>query len=326
MAVGAAALVALSAAFAAAGWLALVAIVLAGMLRAAETRPRLMREQSEPRSVARRWLFRGVTVVARTSMIALFASAFAAYLFEESAALAVVVFLLFVAVAEVADVRVNTYYRRWLAGVALVGALVFVGVCLSISPVEGMRQAETGGVGGLLPAVAASTVLFTGVRLPASTVARSVLRLGTAVGAVLVVAAAAAYQIGPIRLGLSSTPLREVLVAAEAGALLPLLAVVVVLTTAPAALQECRGLREAFPEREDGRRERAGLVLPSVVAAGVLAVLLDPLGCLLVAAALGLARTLLRAVAAARQDGGALPPVVGVAAASLLVGLALAAL
>lgn len=326
MAVGAAALLALSAAVAAAGWLALAAIVFAGLLRAAETRPALLEGTPPVRSTFWRWAPRGVALVERTSRIALFAAVFATYLFEGSAFLAIVVFLAVVGLAEAAAVRVDTYYRRWLTGAALVAAVVFVIVCLSIAPVEGTRQADTGGVGGLLSAIVVLTVVFSGVDLPASTRLRGWSRLGVAVGAVLAVTAVAMYQIGPVRLGLSSTPLRAVLVAAEAEALLPLLAVVVALTTVPAALQECSGLREAFPETEDEWRHRLAIVLPGVVAAGALAIVLEPLACLLIAAAAGLVRVLLRAAPAARRGGGFLAPAVVTSAGALLVVLVLAVL
>lgn len=341
MRVAAAALVALGAAAGFAGWYVCGAIVLA--LAFTHAANRLVLPVS-PTPRRQQWLAGGVTLASQTVCAALFASVFAAYLFPAHTALAAPLCVLVVGVAAIAGLRVNTYYRRWFAGVALLAAAVFLAICLTIPPAQriGADAVPSGGgallaisvqrvgadagppVGGVLLAIAVCVPLFAGTRsVRAGGGLRGYLSIATVAVVPVAVAAAAMYQIGPVRFGLYPTSLHTVIVAAEASSLLALLAVTVALTTVPACLDALRQVRTCFEEGEGSWRTSARDMLPGLVAAAALATVLEPVRALLVAAVVVLLRALLRAVLVLRQRRNIPAIVVAVVAVVLLVSVPL---
>lgn len=317
MRVGAAALVGLAVAVGLAGWYALGAIVLGLLFTHAAHHLRA----PAPPAGWQQWLSSGVLVGTQTAYAALFAAVLADYLFAAAAALVAPLFILVVAVAEVAGTRVNTYYRRWFAGLTLAAVVVFLAISLTIPPVErpGLDAGSAPGGPGVLLAVAIATALFAGVATEYPGTKRGYLRFGAAAAALLAVAAAAMYQIGPVRFGLSPTSLRDVIVSAEAAPLIGLLAATVVLTTVPAGIDALRQARACLEPAAARWQARARYTLPCATVAAALAGVLGPVSCLLVATALVLSRVLLRALLVLRQRRNVPALLVAAAAVVLLV-------
>lgn len=281
---GAGLLVALAAGSAVAGWWLLVGIVLAGLLawlgaECAATVP--------PRT---EWLLDGARTAARLAGVPLFAAAFAVYLVPRYSALIALCVVLVVTAVDAAGFTLPRLARGWLLGILLAAAAGLVAVCLAISPAPAV-----GGTPPFTGAFAAGAVFFPllahrevtrgatgkekGIRKLAT---RSVWWLAGSVAVALAVCAAALYQIGGVRLGLSRVPLRDLLAAGDGQALLPLLTGVVVIATVPAALGALARAREGFPVRPV-----ASMACGAVAAVG--AVLLEPVEALLLAATLALA-------------------------------------
>lgn len=330
MQVAAAALVALAAASAAAGWYVFGAVALGvgfilGMRRLAlETPPHMPQ-----------WLSAGLTAAVGIGRVALAASVFAAYLFPTRPVAAGAGMILVVTVADAAGVHLEPYYRRWLAGILLVTLAVFLAVCLAIAPVPAMtfgnEAAEMPDVAAGSRALAVVIVPLSGLRAGTGTGWRRYASPVVAVAGVVAVAAASMYQLGAVRFGLSPTSLRTVFVAADARALLPVLAIAVAVTTVPAALDGL-GQSRSLP----GRQRTPGRTLSGALCglgAAALVVVSGPVGVLLVCAVLLLGYTLGLAVTVllSRRSGlavlmilvagallSALPPV------ALLSGLAVA--
>ncbi|MPY98621.1 MAG: hypothetical protein GEU97_11615 [Actinophytocola sp.] len=169
--------------------------------------------------------------------------------------------------------------RRALAVVLTVAALAFVGVCAGITPADGMASADGGTpavVGVLLTAV-----LFAALLDVASGRGTSFIRLATATVLAVAVSLAALYQLGPVRLSLAPTSLRDALAAADATALTTLFHVVVVLATVPALLVV---LASARRELATGPRALVGVGYALAAAA----TLLGPATALAVAATLAI--------------------------------------
>lgn len=124
--------------------------------------------------------------------------------------------------------------RRMLAAVLTLAALAFVGVCVGITPVDGMASADraTPAVVGVLLAAVLFVALFDVV----SAHGASLTRLSAATVLAVAVSLAALYQLGAVRLSLSPTSLRDALAAADAAALTTLFHGVVVLAAVPALL------------------------------------------------------------------------------------------
>lgn len=320
MQVGASVLVAIAAATAAAGWLALPAIVLAFLLTGIglagrpfvdEWLPRHTHQARQvdlsPRTVeagaaTRRRVAavaRGVHGAAAVAAVALCGSVFATYLLPEVAPVAAGGLVAGAAAADIAGVRLDTYWRRWIVGFLLVAVLVFVVTCLAIEPVRAPVSQQPVGVAGVLLAGTACVPVFSGI----ATGSRTRLRAGAGLAAALAVAAAALYQLGPVRLGLSATSLRDLLAAADAQELRPVLAVAVVLATVPAALASMARARHRLGRSDDGLRSRAASAVATGVAACALTVTLEPVQTLLVAAVPVLGAALLRAAGWIRRDG-----------------------
>ncbi|MBB3051967.1 hypothetical protein FHS23_002996 [Prauserella isguenensis] len=233
----------------------------------------------------------GFARAARLAIVVLAASTFAAYLAPDHRPAVAVLLVAGVAVADVAGIGLDAYWRRWVGGLLLVAGGAFVAVCLGVSPVRS-PVAEPGGIGGPW-AVVAGVLSAAALFVP---VLRGRSRRTVVVGAVaaLVVAGAALYQLGPLRLGLSSTSLRDVFVAADAQPLVPVLGGVVALACLPAALT-------AFGTARDGAHPSrvVSTVVPAAVAA-IPAALLAPPAAVTVAAMLALAEFATRAATGPR--------------------------
>lgn len=237
---GAGLLIGLAAGAAAGGWWVLGGIVLAALLTAL---PVWFGRPAPPG-------LRAALAVACSALVAL---VFATYRGGEHAAV-VAVLVLAAATAVVAFGWVPpAAFRRVVTGSLLIVAAGFVAVCVAIAPPEGREGWFTGdagggfaltpvpslpGVAGALPAAGVLLALFTVLDGSASSVSRGriLVRLGSGTTVAVAVAAAALYQIGPTRLGLSPTSLRDVLVTAGAAELTGVLDLVVVLATVPALI------------------------------------------------------------------------------------------
>ncbi|RZS38860.1 APA family basic amino acid/polyamine antiporter [Herbihabitans rhizosphaerae] len=110
-----------------------------------------------------------------------------------------------------------------LAAAVLIGLTVFVLTCVTITPEQPVVVSGGGSAAGALVAALACYPAFAVGRVLAAVV------VGVTGAAV---AAAALHQMGAARFGLSRAPLRDAVVAADAGALHGFLAVVVVLAAA----------------------------------------------------------------------------------------------
>lgn len=273
---GAGLLVAPAVGAAAGGWWLLAGVVLAGVLA-------LLSARVVPIGPAGTWLTRGTHAAARLAGAPLFAAVFAVYLFPWHARLAAVVFALAATVPAVAGLSLPRYWRGWLLGVLLVSAAALVAVCLAIPPVSSpVAGTKLPGPSG---ALAAGALVF-----PLLTRRRSWWLAGS-VAVTLAVCAAELFQLGPVRLGLSPAPVRDVLAAADGQAILPLLAGVVVIATVPATSEALSEAAVAFP-----RARWATIGCGLVATAG--AALLPPASALWLAAALALADVLVTSLLA----------------------------
>jgi hypothetical protein len=199
------------------------------------------------------------------------------------------VFVLLVTAARMGGVTIHPVLLRWGAGLLLVAALAFVALCFAVEPASGYMPGNGAGPFSVLFAAAVAFPVFAG----AGGVLRS-WRLWPAAGAGLAVAVAALYQVGPVRLGLSPTSLRDVLAAADAQLLQPALAVAVAVATVAAAMA---ALESGQPrDLAQDLRGRVVAVVPSGLAAGVLACLLGPAAALVLAAVLTLAQVVAAAL------------------------------
>ncbi|GAA5114800.1 hypothetical protein [Haloechinothrix salitolerans] len=230
MILGAGLLVACAAGAAVAGPYFPAGIVLAalviGVARRAERRfPRAQRGESVIR--------RGLRAGTQLALGAMCAGTAAVYLVPGEKELVAVSLVLVVGIAAVwADVP--GALRRPLAAVLALAALAFVGVCFGLTPVEGMSAADR-----ITPAVVGvllTAVLFAALLDNASARGASLTRLAAGTGLAAAVSLAALYQLGPVRLSLAPTSLRDALAAADATALTTLFNSVVVLATVPALL------------------------------------------------------------------------------------------
>ncbi len=222
MRLGGGLLVALAAGAAGAGWWLLAGLVLASVAAGVTARV------PEPGEAL---VDRVAVAVARLSEVAVYAIAFGAYVFPAHREAAAAAFVVVVAGAGFAGLEIPTIVVRVAGGLLLAAGLVLVIVCVAVPPVgiaDGLRPPDFAGV--LVAAVLTLPFLRPAGRLNAG------LRV-LLLGAVAVLAAfAALYQLGAVRLGLSLTSLRDLLSAADADALQPLLTVVAVVATLVPAL------------------------------------------------------------------------------------------
>ncbi|WP_230424531.1 hypothetical protein [Prauserella cavernicola] len=276
MQVGAGILGALAVASSAAGWWLLGGVALAAALAfcAQWTVP-----EAEGRSAT---LYLGLRVTAGLARGAFFAAVLTAYAVPGSPWLGVGALVLLIAVADLAGMGIGDYWRRWITGLLIAAGAAFVAVSVAIAPATEVSGPGLPSPTGMLLAAAVLFPLVTGLTRG---------RLATATVVVLAVGAAALYQLGPDRLGLSVTSLRDALAAADAEALQPVLGAVVVLATVTAALAALTAAREELVPRN-----RVAGTLGCALIIGLLAVLLGPGGALFVAAALALAEALAAAI------------------------------
>ncbi|ASR34842.1 hypothetical protein BAY61_07480 [Prauserella marina] len=298
---------ALAAAASVAGWWLLAGVVVAAAL-AYCARPDTASPELPDRSSR---LLGGLGLASGVTRVVVFATVFAGYLVPGQPGPAVLGFVAVVTAATATGVVFAGYYRRWCSGLLLLAGVAFVLLCAAIAPVEVVGQAGQGvSFAGVLAAAALCFPMFAGLT------GRAV-----AVGAVMAsaVAAGALWQLGPVRLGLSPTSLRDVLAAADAAALGPLLGAVVVLATGSAALLALTGVRDSAATVFERSGRRDVLVVTALAGAltAALAVLLSPLGALLLAAAFTLAEACARALVAREAR---LPAVVTVAGTTVLFG------
>ncbi|WP_284750099.1 hypothetical protein [Amycolatopsis sp. RTGN1] len=230
MRLGGGLLVALAAAAAGAGWWMLAGLVLAAIAAGVTARV------PEPGDAL---VDRVVVAVARLSEVAVYAIAFGAYVFPAHRELAAAVFAVVVTGAGFAGLKIPTIVVRIAGVLLLLAGLVLVVVCVAVPPVgraDGLQPPDFAGV--LVAAVLTLPFLRPGGRENAGL---RVLLLG---GVAVLAAFAALYQLGAVRLGLSLTSLRDLLSAADADSLQPLLTVVAVVATVVPALAAGAEVRE----------------------------------------------------------------------------------
>jgi hypothetical protein len=261
---GAGILIALAVGAAAAGPWVLAAIALAGILAFGALRSPVAG------SPAGRW----TRAFAGLARVVVFASAFGAYVFPGSPGLAAAALVVVVTAAGLAGVSLPDLARRWVAGALLLAAGVLVALCLAIRPVDVVAPLGPPPPGGLLLATLVMFPLLT--RRPGP---RAAWWIGGSTAVALAVAAAAIYQLGPDRLGFAVTSLRDLLSAADAAALGPLL------STVPAALS-------SFTEAKSEVTASVPVTLACGLGAAVAAAFAGPVVALALAAALAFAEIL----------------------------------
>ncbi len=285
MSLGAGLVIALAVAASAAGRWLLAGIVAAALLATVGARF-TGRADDRADDRAGRWLRAG----SWAASLVVAGTAFAAYLgpstpvWGPGAGPAAAGLVVGAVLADALGVRPGVRTRRRVTGVLLVAAAVFVAVCVAIPPPETGPWGPESGTSvtgapdppGLLVATVVFVPVFAGLRT-----------VGVLVGAVVAAAvgAAALYQIGPVRLGLSANSLSDVLTAADARFLTPALTGVVVLATVGAAVAAAGRVRQALGtgDAQPGLRRRATPVVTVALAAGAAAALL-PVGAVLVTA------------------------------------------
>jgi hypothetical protein len=208
----------------------------------------------------------------RLALVVVYGIVFGDYVVPGAPAPAAAGLVLVVAAADLAGLRLPAALRRWLTVVLLAAAAVLVVLCSVIAPVPAAGGIGAPDVAGIV--VAALVVLPFLLPAAGNRVLGRTLTLG---GVAVLVTLVALVQLGPIRLGLSATSFRDLLYAADAGQLQPLLTVVVVLATVPAALTTFTDARERFAP-EGGLPGVAG----GIVGAGV-ALIVTPYMALLAA-------------------------------------------
>jgi hypothetical protein len=221
---------------------------------------------------------------ARLALVVVYAIVFGDYVVPGAPAPAAAGLVLVVAAADLAGLRLPAALRRWLTVALLVAAAVLVVLCSVIAPVPAGGGIGAPDIAGIV--VAALVVLP--FLLPAEG-DRALGRTVTLGGVAVLVTLVALVQLGPIRLGLSATSFRDLLYAADAGQLQPLLTVAVVLATVPAALTTFTDARSRFAP-EGGLLGAAGGIVGAVAA-----LLLTPYAALLAAGFGTVAELVLRA-------------------------------
>ncbi|MER6877699.1 sulfatase, partial [Amycolatopsis sp. NPDC000673] len=179
--------------------------------------------------------------LSRLTQIVVLAQAFGAYVFPLQPGYAAAALVVFVAAADFAGLRLPDLLVKWVLGVLLAAAAVLVAMCLAVAPVS-----QTGGIGTPNAAAIAVAALFLLPFLIPEPGERSTGRAIVLGLVAVVVTAVTLFQLGPIRLGLSGTAMRDLLSAADAGQLQPLLTVIAVLATLPAAFTTFVGARQRF--------------------------------------------------------------------------------
>lgn len=263
-----------------AGWWLLAAVVLAGCLAWVARRSTPRGRVGELLAAVREWL---LFVVSVTVPAAYLASAPTSVGTAEVAYLAVVAGVVLVAVAaDALGANSSDRTSRWPVVLFGVAAAAFVAVCLAIPPApQPITDSDPFSPFGLLVATTVVLPWLMGldrVRLAVGTVAA------------LAVGAAALYQLGPIRLGLSVTSLRDVLAAADAAALTSMLIAVAALAGLTSAVGCAGRLRQAGERLTGGGNTGrwGGAALVAVGGAAIWAAVLGPVSAVLLAGAVAL--------------------------------------
>ncbi|WP_409182281.1 sulfatase [Amycolatopsis sp. VS8301801F10] len=229
--------------------------------------------------------------LSRLAQVVVLAQAFGAYVFPLQPGYAAAALVVFVAAADFAGLRLPNLLVKWILGVLLAAAAVLVAMCLAVDPVSPAGGIGTPDVAGIV--VAALFLLPFLVPEPGERGAGRALVLGLVA---VVVTAVTLLQLGPVRLGLSGTAMRDLLSAADAGQLQPLLTVIAVLATLPAAFTTFVGARQRFAP-SGGALGAAGALLAAAAAAFV------PLSTVLLAAGLSAVAELLLRMRVRRYRG-----------------------
>ncbi|MER7115881.1 hypothetical protein ACWGRK_10830 [Saccharomonospora azurea] len=296
MAFAAGLFVVLAVAASAAGWWSLAALPLAGALAwTAGLHPDAPRGRvGRALTAAREWCL----LVLCATVPAAYVAPELASVFPSGAAYAVVALavVLVTAGADAAGARVPARLPRWAVGVGVLVVAAFVAVCVAITPATPTFAAvQPPTPVGLLVAVVVLVPLFVELRGA---------RLAVAVGLAAVLAGAVLYQLGPVRLGLSSTSLREVLVAADASALTTLLVVAAVVAGLLGALRYTAALRRAgagTAQQDDGRDRWSVAAAGAVTLAGLASAVLGPAGAAQLAGVVALAEVVHRLATRGRE-------------------------
>ncbi|MEU3623969.1 hypothetical protein BS329_38460 [Amycolatopsis coloradensis] len=192
--------------------------------------------------------------VSRLGLVLVFATTFGQYLFPSAPGIAAAVFAVVAAVADLAGVRLGDYAARWVTGLLLAAAAALIAICVGIPPLAQFIAPDPPSVPGLGLAVL--------VLLPFLLPRRPGAGRAAAVGAVAVaIIAVALYQLGPVRLGLSATSFRELLAAADAVSLAPVLSVVVAVATVPVAVDAFTDARERLSPESPKATLACGLIV-----------------------------------------------------------------
>ncbi|GAA4548348.1 sulfatase [Amycolatopsis samaneae] len=267
---------------ASAGYWVAAAVALAGLLACFAARLPPLGDDGPERYVAG---------FARLAAVVVQATAFGLYVVPAHPGVAAAVLVLAVVAADFAGLRLPEPVARGVTVALLAAALVLVAICVVVAPV-GTRP----GIGApAVPGVLVALLVVFPLLLPrrAEHTGRRTVVLSVVA---LVVTAAALYQLGALRLGLSATSVRDLLAAADAGALQPVLTVVMVLATLPASLTTFAEARERIAPARGTAAVVAGLL------AAAAAVVAGPVAALVAAGLGGVVELLLR-VRASRYRG-----------------------
>ncbi|GAA1981100.1 hypothetical protein [Amycolatopsis minnesotensis] len=265
MGLGAGILVTLATGASVAGWWLLVAVVVAALAAFGSMRTVAYAQSTMEGANAR--LLSAVGGAGRLALVPLAAVSFAAYLVPSHpvlAAVTVVTVVTVVTAADAAGLDFARYARGWVLALLLLALAVLVVLCTAITP---LRLSEGGAHANV--AIAAVALFPLLARAPGKHAGWWL--TGTAVAAA-VLSAAALYQLGPLRLGLSPAPLRDVLAAADALAIDPWLAAATALATVGGAFAALGAGRLGLAP--EGSRPRAALACGA--AAALAAALLQP--------------------------------------------------
>lgn len=227
-------------------------------------------------------------MVVLLALAAMVAHTFAAYLFPGWAEFAALGVIAVATVVAAFGGEVGMLARRIVTGIALAAAAGFVALGFAIDPVGFVPAGEfaadpivfTPRPAGVLTSAVALVAIFTVLDPPLRRRA-VVARIAVGTVAAFAVAWAALHQLGPFRLGLSDTPLRDALAAADAASLTTMLNAFVVVVTLPALLALLAAARDELATVIDGPPARFAVV--AGVVAALMAALLSGRIALLVA-------------------------------------------
>ncbi len=220
-------------------------------------------------------LERVIGAVSRFGLVLVFATTFGIYLFPSASGVAAGAFVAVVAVADLAGVRIGDHAARWITGLLVVAAVSLIAICVAIPPLAQFIAPDEPSVPGLGLAVLV-LLPFLLPRRPGAGRAAALALVALAITAV------ALYQLGPIRLGLSASSFRDLMAAADAVSLLPVLSVVVALATVPAATDAFTEGRELVSPKRPNATLACGLIVAvaAVFAGPVVALALAGVGTL----------------------------------------------